>query len=332
METRRAGRAGNLRRAASALFLLCLVSQPAAAAPTPPEQFLLGGSVANRVEATTILGGDYGIGGGTYTTAGKNDSGVDITVNKFGGSGDIGAPRQLGQLDIGWQPQVQGSMGFLTAKNHFHNLLNGGDVSKYSTFAIQFGGGARFWLSDNFSIAPTLMGMYGHTENQYSAVSEFGRAYQADATRSGLINWNVDTWTIRPSLDFQYQYVWRRTIFTLSTEPTYFHSQNFGGSWSLDAINGNSEVVKNKFDVDVPLGVELWGHELRTGGYFERQDIFGDLKDGLGTGYIYQAHGRIVLDCLGQLWKVQWIGLGTSYLWGGNFKGWSIGADVAFRF
>jgi len=29
---------------------------------------------------------------------------------------------------------------------------------------------------------------------------------------------------------------------------------------------------------------------------------------------------------------VQWIGLGASYLWGSNFEGYSIGADVAFRF
>ena len=41
----------------------------------------------------------------------------------------------------------------------------------------------------------------------------------------------------------------------------------------------------------------------------------------------------VVLDYLNQLWKVQWIGLGGSYLWGHNgFHGYSIGLDVAFRF
>jgi hypothetical protein len=45
-----------------------------------------------------------------------------------------------------------------------------------------------------------------------------------------------------------------------------------------------------------------------------------------------EVHGRIVLDFLGDFWKVQWIGLGISHLWGDNFTGWSYGADIAFRF
>ena len=28
----------------------------------------------------------------------------------------------------------------------------------------------------------------------------------------------------------------------------------------------------------------------------------------------------------------QWIGVGASYLWGPNITGWTVGADVAFRF
>jgi hypothetical protein len=35
---------------------------------------------------------------------------------------------------------------------------------------------------------------------------------------------------------------------------------------------------------------------------------------------------------LGQLWKVQWIGIGGSYIWGGPITSYSIGADIAFRF
>jgi hypothetical protein len=38
------------------------------------------------------------------------------------------------------------------------------------------------------------------------------------------------------------------------------------------------------------------------------------------------------MDFLGELWKVQWIGIGVSEYWGNNFTGWSIGADIAFRF
>jgi hypothetical protein len=35
--------------------------------------------------------------------------------------------------------------------------------------AVDFGGGARFWFNDHLSLAPTVSGIYGHTENSYTA-------------------------------------------------------------------------------------------------------------------------------------------------------------------
>ncbi len=229
--------------------------------------------------------------------------------------------------------QHQNKDEYLTATKHYDkNSLQDGDQNENKTFAIEFGGGPRFWFNDQFSIAPTVMGMYGHTENSYTAKSAFGVTNQAAARQLGLIDWNVDTWTIRPALDVQYQYTWRRTIFTLSSDFTYFYTESFQSSSANVDVSGNSESWVNKLDVDVPLGVELFGHELRSGGYFSRTELYDGLRDGLSTEYLYQAHGRIVLDFLDQLWKVQYIGLGVTYMWGADFNGWSIGADVAFRF
>jgi len=176
------------------------------------------------------------------------------------------------------------------------------------------------------------MGMYGHSENDYTANSVFGKANQGAASKLGLINWNVDTWTVRPALNLQYQYTWHRTIFTLSSDLTYYYTESFSSSSANVNVNGNSESWETKLDVDVPLGVELFGHELRTGGFFSRTELYDGLQNGLNTDYINEAHGRLVLDFLDQLWKVQYIGLGVSYMWSGDFNGWSIGADVAFRF
>jgi hypothetical protein len=127
-------------------------------------------------------------------------------------------------------------------------------------------------------------------------------------------------------------YIWDRTIFTLSSDPTYFHTKSFSSSNSNVSIGGDSETWVNKIDVDIPLGKQLYGHELRTGGYFSRTELFDDIKAGLNNGHIYEVHGRLVLDFLNQFWKTQWIGIGGSYFWGSNFSGWSVGADVAFRF
>jgi hypothetical protein len=298
--------------------------------PAQANQFRSG--IANRVEAATILGGDYGLGDGSYNSTGGSHSNIDISVSKFGGSGEVGDPQPLGDLGVGWQPRFQGSMGYIDAKTDFNSGLRKSDRSENRTFAIQFGGGARFWLNDRLSLAPTIMGMYGHTSNEYTANSPFMMANLPQARRLGLVGWNTGTWTIRPALDIQYVYTWDRTILTLSSDPTYFHTKSFGSSGPGVTLSGDSETWANKFDVDIPLGKQLFGHELRTGGYFSRTDLYGDIKAGLNTDYLNEVHGRLVLDFLKQLWKVQWIGIGGSYFWGDNLTGWSVGTDIAFRF
>jgi len=39
-----------------------------------------------------------------------------------------------------------------------------------------------------------------------------------------------------------------------------------------------------------------------------------------------------VVDLLGVLWKVEWIGIGGSYFWAGNLSGWSVGVDIRLKF
>jgi hypothetical protein len=89
------------------------------------------------VEALTILGGDFGFSDGTFHSTGDLEPGqradVDLNVTKFGGAGEIGDPIPLGDLDIGWQPRVQGSMGYLNSSNHLKVLPEAGDTSEYKT-------------------------------------------------------------------------------------------------------------------------------------------------------------------------------------------------------
>ena len=287
-------------------------------------------TIAHRVEALTILGGDFGLSGGRYKFDSPNN--VDIDVSKFGGAGDVGDPRKLDDLGITWQPRLQGSMGYVDAKSHLNaGPLNGG-TSDFRTFAIQFGAGVRFWLNDRLSLAPTLMGMYGHTSNEYTPATAVMQANLAPASQMGLVGYSENTWTVRPALNIQYEFTWNRTIFTLSSDPTFYHTESFTSSNSNDSVNGNSWSLADKIDVDIPLGRYLYGHELRTGGYFSRTDLFADLEDGLGTQHLYEAHGRLVLDFLNKFWKVQWLGIGGSYLWGANFTAWTVGADIALHF
>lgn len=304
---------------------------------TPQEATQFRTLLGNRIEALTILGGDFGLSDGHYRSAATSmfpggPSSTELSVTKIGGAGEVGDPRQLGDLDIGWQPRLQGNMGYLESTNYLHGPLLQGDVSKFRDFAIQFGGGVRFWVSDALSFAPTLMGMYGRTSNEYTATSAFMRSNFQLARQSGLVDWTVDTWSIRPSVDIQYVVRWDRVIVTLSSDPTYFYTESFHDSTSGVKVSGDSGSLDNKIDIDIPLGRELFGHELRTGGYISRTELFGDLETGLDVEHINELHVRLVADLLDQVWKAQWLGLGVSYLWGPNINGWAVGADVAFQF
>ncbi len=284
--------------------------------------------VGDRVEASDVLSGDWGMTGGSFEA---NNNNISFGLSKFGGGGDLGDVKPLGDTGIGWQPRLQGSMGYLQARNNLQVAPLAGDVSRINTYAVQFGGGARLWLNDRLSLAPTVMGMYGNTQNSYTANNPITATNWTALQKMGVINGSADTWAVIPAADLQYIYTFDRTIFTLSSDYTYYHLGTIDNSTPFD-VSGHSETWKNKLDVDVPLGKMLWGHELRTGGYFSRTEYYDDIKTGLNSDHLYEFHARIVLDFLGQLWKVQWIGLGASYLWSNSFDGYAFGADIAFRF
>jgi hypothetical protein len=299
---------------------------------TPAQADQIRAGLSDRIEALTILGGDYLMGGGHYTSSTANAKSGDFNVSKFGGSGEIADLRQLGDLNIAWRPRVLGNMGTVDFTRQYSSGMLAGDISKTKTFAIQFGGGARFWLTDEFSLAPTIVGMYGRTTNEYTAKSAFMVANLAKATQAGLVDWTAETWTARAAVNIQYLFVVDRTMITLTSEPTYLHTESFKTSNANVDVNGNSVDWVNKVDVDIPLGHMLFGHELRSGGYLQRYELYGDIKEGLHTGHLNEIHGRLVLDYLNELWLTQWIGLGGSYYWGDNFTGWSLGIDFYLVF
>jgi hypothetical protein len=303
---------------------------------SPGEARTIQNAIGARVEALTILGGDFGFSDGTFHSTGALAPGlradVDINVSKIGGAGEVGNPMPLGDLGIGWQPRIQGNMGYLKSTNQLNSAPETGDTSKYRTSSIEFGGGARFWTSERLSFAPTLMALYGHTADSYSAQSTFAKQNLSELKQLGLIDWNTDTWSVRPALNIQYVIPIDRMRLTLSSDSIEFYTRGFARSNANVRVGGNSGFLTAKIDLDVPLGVELFGHELRSGGYVSRTDLLGDLKTGLDVQHLNEVHARIVLDFLNQVWKFQWLGLGTSYVWGPNMTGWTVGVDATFRF
>jgi hypothetical protein len=293
-------------------------------------------AIGARVDALTILGGDFGFSDGNFHSELPDGSGPRATttlgVTKIGGDGDIGDPMPLGNTGLGWQPRVEGSAGLLDATESFKTPEFFGDTSTVHAGSIEFGGGARFWVNDHLSFAPTVMLLYGHTDESYSAVSTYATQNFAALRQMGLIDWDVDTLSLRTALNAQYIQVFDRARLIFSIDGTAFLTRSLSGANTQINVAGDSGFLTYKADVDIPLGVALDGHELRTGGYVSYTELYGELRDGLAVPHLQEIHYRIVADFLNQVWKMQWLGVGASYIWGPNFSGWTVGADVAFRF
>ena len=84
--------------------------------------------VGNRVEAVTILGGDYGAAGGLYTFRGGRVA--NVSVSKIGGGGDVAQQRSLGIGDLTWAPVLLGNLGYISANNQFDSGVLQGNPLK----------------------------------------------------------------------------------------------------------------------------------------------------------------------------------------------------------
>ena len=313
------------------LAVLGLAHLPALAQPVvPPEAVAQFQSVVgDRVEAISILAGDYAAAGGVYTFRGGTLA--DVSITKVGGGGQVAAPRSLGLGDLRWAPVLQGNVGLVSADNHFASGYLEGNEMTYNTFAIEGGGGVAVYFTEHLSLVPTLSGIYGHVENEFHPQNANGDLI-ASAASGTLVNWTMQTWSVVPALELDYQWTWRRTIFAFSSRYNFFHIESFQSTTSALSVNGNSSTWENKLDVDVPLGLKVLDRELHTGGFFSRTELYGDSATGLNTDYIYTANARLVLDVLGDLWKVRWVGVGASYFWGQDMGGWSVGLDLRLQF
>jgi len=306
-------------------------AQPGLAQPTLPadalEQFQH--VIGNRVEAVTILGGDYAAAGGIYTF--RSGSLADLSITKIGGGGAVASPRPLCLGSLQWAPVLQGNLGMVSAVNTFQTGYLEGNKMTFNTLAVAAGGGLAIYFTKRLSFSTTISGMYERVQNEFEPNNANGDFVVA-VGRGTVVDWTLDLWSVVPGGELDYEWTWRRTIFELSSRASFFHTESFESSSPVVGVNGDSTTWVNKLDVDVPLGLMIFGSELHTGGFFARTDLFGNAARGMNTGYLYTADGRLVFDFLGKLWKVRWVGLGASYFWGHDFSGWSAGLDLRLKF
>jgi hypothetical protein len=317
----------------STVLALVLTAGVARAQTLPPgavEQ--LDHLVGSRVETFAVLDTQSGVAGGTYASK-VNDT--DLAITRLTGRGDVTGKHAIGDSGILWSAVLEGGVGYGTFENNFDGGTLAGNRSTVTSLAAFVGGGVRFTVWEDVSVAPTFGVIYAHTENDFEARNDVGRnivRLAGSGTANDIVNWSADTLTLVPGIELRYRHLFGTVQLTLKSLFKYFHTEPIERSTTALSFESTSQWWFNEVDVEWRMPVYLWGRQLRTGAYFARSDLFGGLEDSFGSSYFYQTGGRLVMDVQGLLWKLEYIGLGAGYFWSDKFSGWTIGAEVSFAF
>jgi hypothetical protein len=284
--------------------------------------------IGARVETMSILGTQSGASGGTYLSN-VNDTAVEVF--KLTGRGDLGYPKPIGDSGIGWNLLFEGGIGYAQFNNRFPDNQLAGNESQIDTFAMSLGAGVRFTFHERLSLAPSFGVIYSHTSNEFTARTDVGRAIVARFDEV-LVNWDADLISLVPGIEARYQQPIGPVTIELTSRYKYFETLRIRRSTEALSFEDNAGWWRNELDVDVRLPLYAFGRQFRTGVYFARSELYGGLADGLRSDYLYDAGARFVVDLLGALWKVEWLGIGGGYFWGEDFSGWTIGADIRMKF
>jgi hypothetical protein len=284
--------------------------------------------IGARVETMTILGTQQGASGGTYLSD-VNDTAVDVV--KLTGRGDVGDPKPIGDSGVGWNLLFEGGIGYATFQNRFRENQLAGNESEITTFGMSLGAGVRFTFLEHLSLAPSFGVIYSHTSNEFTAKTDVGRAV-LDQFDEVLVNWDADLITLVPAIEGRYRQRFGAFTIELTSVFKYFETKRIRRSTDALSFEDNAQWWRNELDVDYRLPLYAFGRQFRTGVYFARSELWGGLEEALRSDYLYDTGARFVIDLLGVLWKVEWLGVGGGYFWGEGFSGWTIGADVRMKF
>lgn len=281
----------------------------------------------NRAEVGVILGASDSASSGSYSVDGqRGNEDLDFSLSKFGGGGEIGAPRKLGDSDVTWNPVVMGNIGSISGKNNITVGQLKGNKLDESALGLQFGGGMAFHITERFTVTPTVGLIYGHYEPDLIAHTKKGRQAKL------FLDDSADSFGATPGIGVAYKVPMGKNMWEFSAHYTFYDTEDVSDS-NFD-IGGSSHVFEQRADLDVPLPAELWDCQLHTGGYFALTETAGDIADSMNSDVWGTIHGRLLLDTLGKSWswKMSRIGIGMSGIFADHFTGWDAGVEVDFKF
>jgi len=318
-----------VRFATGSLFLLLFTGFVARAQFVLPPAALqqLDTAIGQRVEATAVFG--------TQSIASRAGLGWTLDdatghIYKIPWKTELKDPQAIDYHDLLWAPVFEGGIGYGGFVNHFNDSVLDGNESDYDTVALSLGGGPRIYFGDTgFSVLPAFDLLYGYTDNKFDGNTTLG---QQIVTNGQYVNWKVHTITLVPSFELQFKKTYGRWIPTFTSDFAYYNTRPIYSSTSALSFKSTSKLWANKFDLDYVTPWEVLECPVHFGGDISRTDLYQGLQAALDTDHYYQTDGRVTLDVLGRLWKVDSVGLTAGYFWCSAFHGFSVGIECSLKF
>jgi len=284
-------------------------------------------AIGQRVEATAVFG--------TQSIASRAGLGWTLDdatgqIYKIPWKAELQDPGPVGDQGLLWAPVFEGGIGYGGFVNHFNNSVLAGNQSDYDTVALSLGGGPRIYFGDTgFSVLPAFDLLYAYTDNDFEANTQAG---QAVAANGQYVNWQVHTLSLVPSFELQFKKTYGRWLPKFTSDFAYYNTRPVYRSTDALSFRSASMLWANKFDLDYVTPWKVLECPVHIGGDISRTDLYEGLQAALDTDHYYQTDGRVTLDVLGRVWKVDTFGLTAGYFWCSAFSGFSVGIECSLKF
>ena len=271
------------------------------------------------------------IGSSVYDISDYGDSSINILKIPFSHEFDS---------EMKWTPFVEFNLGLFRSNSYIADLQNRFEfdailedsevTSDWKGISLLIGGGASTQISDHWSFKPSVDFAWSYFENE-SEFSGPGRDVFFKILNGLATDWEVNTYTYIASLQADYEREVAGMTIQLIEKFSYLYTQFDHHDEILNDFNSKDTIWASRIDVEDSFEVHLWGWELGwslfAGHYrFDLSDseLMGLIKyyNEVG-GYLITAPGKKILG-------VSRVRLGTSYIFGNNISGYSIGLGFDF--
>jgi hypothetical protein len=279
--------------------------------------------IGQGVETFAVLTTQSAISTGGYKF---NIHDADGQATKIPWTVDLTDRQPLFATGMEWAPVFSGGVGYADFTDKFRMRPLAGNESEYQTLAAAAALGPRIFLTPDFSILPSLGFIYGYTENNFRALNTLGTEFE-QAQRGHLVDWHAQTLTVTPSIELRYVVKPGPWTIMLFSDYSYYQTWPVERSTESLSFQSNSNAWVNGIDADFRTELSLFDCPVHLGGRFSRTDLYGGLRQSLGTNNFYQIGGRITLDTRGKLPLLERVGIGLAYVWGSGFSGYTVGIE-----